>query len=688
MSPEEVIDEIKKSKLRGRGGAGFPTGHEVGVQPRGAGRAHYVDLQRRRGRAGHLQGPRAPHRGAGPGVRGHDHRRLRHRRRARASSTCAASTPTCEPCLEQVLAAPAPPRPARARTSAAGEGFDFDIRIQMGAGRLRLRRGDRRCISSCEGQRGDPRDRPPFPAQKGYLRQPTVGEQRRDALLRGPHPGEGARLVRRASAPRDSTGTKLLSVSGDCERPGRLRGALRHHRATSSWSWSAARTPRPCRSAGPRADASAPKDFGRTICYDDLATGGSIMVFGPRARPARASCRTSWSSSSRRAAATARPAASATCCCKRKLEKILAGRGTAARPRLPRSSWARPSRRRAAAAWARPRANPVLTTLQNFRELYEARSAADGLHARLRPRRGARPRPRPRSPGRAVRSTHEEAQRMSDDRHVHDRRHARSTASAGPDDPARPPTRRASTSRASAPTRTWCPAGSCRVCTVLVNGRPQAACTQPVAERHGRRERHRGAARASRSSIIEMLFVEGNHFCMFCEKSGNCELQALAYRFGITAPRYPYLFPAARRGRLAPGRLHRPQPLHPLRPLRARLARPGRQERLRVRRPRHRQARWRSTPARGLGGHRRRRRRPGRRASARSGAILRKRVGLRRARSASGTYDHEPIGSDIEAPRQRAGKEADHGASRRSPPRRWPAASAATCRSWTSTSAS
>jgi [NiFe] hydrogenase diaphorase moiety small subunit len=40
-----------------------------------------------------------------------------------------------------------------------------------------------------------------------------------------------------------------------------------------------------------------------------------------------------------------------------------------------------------------------------------------------------------------------------------------------------------------------------------------------------------------------MLFVEGNHFCMFCEKSGNCELQALAYRLGITAPRHPYLFP-------------------------------------------------------------------------------------------------------------------------------------------------
>jgi [NiFe] hydrogenase diaphorase moiety small subunit len=49
--------------------------------------------------------------------------------------------------------------------------------------------------------------------------------------------------------------------------------------------------------------------------------------------------------------------------------------------------------------------------------------------------------------------------------------------------------------------------------------------------------------RELRRNLIEMLFVEGNHFCMFCEKSGHCELQALAYRFGVTAPKYPYLFP-------------------------------------------------------------------------------------------------------------------------------------------------
>ena len=84
--------------------------------------------------------------------------------------------------------------------------------------------------------------------------------------------------------------------------------------------------------------------------------------------------------------------------------------------------------------------------------------------------------------------------------------------------------------------------GSCRVCSCMVNGRAQAACSQPIApgmviENESER------VTAIRKNLIEMLFVEGNHYCMFCEKSGNCELQALAYRFGITAPKYPYLFP-------------------------------------------------------------------------------------------------------------------------------------------------
>ncbi len=86
------------------------------------------------------------------------------------------------------------------------------------------------------------------------------------------------------------------------------------------------------------------------------------------------------------------------------------------------------------------------------------------------------------------------------------------------------------------------PHGSCRLCTVIANGRPQSACTQPIAPGMVV-ENETEKINSIRRNIVDMLFVEGNHFCMFCEKSGNCELQAMAYRFGITAPKYPYLFP-------------------------------------------------------------------------------------------------------------------------------------------------
>jgi [NiFe] hydrogenase diaphorase moiety small subunit len=86
------------------------------------------------------------------------------------------------------------------------------------------------------------------------------------------------------------------------------------------------------------------------------------------------------------------------------------------------------------------------------------------------------------------------------------------------------------------------PHGSCRVCTVLANGRPQPACIQPITQ-DMIVENNTPELTNLRRNLIDMLFVEGNHFCMFCEKSGNCELQAMAYRLGILAPKYPFQFP-------------------------------------------------------------------------------------------------------------------------------------------------
>jgi [NiFe] hydrogenase diaphorase moiety small subunit len=86
------------------------------------------------------------------------------------------------------------------------------------------------------------------------------------------------------------------------------------------------------------------------------------------------------------------------------------------------------------------------------------------------------------------------------------------------------------------------PSGSCRICTVRVAGRTMAACTQPVSE--GMAVENTAAdLEDMRKSLIEMLFVEGNHLCPSCEKSGNCELQALAYRYQMLVPRFPYLWP-------------------------------------------------------------------------------------------------------------------------------------------------
>lgn len=85
------------------------------------------------------------------------------------------------------------------------------------------------------------------------------------------------------------------------------------------------------------------------------------------------------------------------------------------------------------------------------------------------------------------------------------------------------------------------PQGSCRICNVKVNGRFITACTTPVSD--GMEiQSQTDEVEAIRKMIVELLFVEGNHFCPSCDRSGNCELQALAYRYRIAVPRFHYQF--------------------------------------------------------------------------------------------------------------------------------------------------
>jgi len=86
------------------------------------------------------------------------------------------------------------------------------------------------------------------------------------------------------------------------------------------------------------------------------------------------------------------------------------------------------------------------------------------------------------------------------------------------------------------------PSGNCRVCTCKINGRNGSACVTP-AMRGMVVENNTPQLTADRRTLIEMLFVEGNHPCPYCVASGDCELQALGYRLGMTAPTLPYQWP-------------------------------------------------------------------------------------------------------------------------------------------------
>ncbi len=86
------------------------------------------------------------------------------------------------------------------------------------------------------------------------------------------------------------------------------------------------------------------------------------------------------------------------------------------------------------------------------------------------------------------------------------------------------------------------PHGSCKLCTVVVNGRHGSACTahaMPGQDVQSDTPDLNGKRRLQ----VQMLFVEGNHFCPGCEKSGNCKLQAVAYDLEMLNPHFPHFFP-------------------------------------------------------------------------------------------------------------------------------------------------
>ena len=83
--------------------------------------------------------------------------------------------------------------------------------------------------------------------------------------------------------------------------------------------------------------------------------------------------------------------------------------------------------------------------------------------------------------------------------------------------------------------------GTCRTCSVKVNGNVMAAGTIPVGE--GMEvEVNEPEVTDMRKALVELLFAEGNHNCPSCEKSGRCELQATGYEVDMMVSRFPYRF--------------------------------------------------------------------------------------------------------------------------------------------------
>ena len=226
---------------------GVPDRAQVGGGGPAAPAPPLPDLQRRRVRAGHVQGS-GDHGGRSVlGDRVDDDRGLRDRLRARLHLPARRVS---------ARSAAARERASSRRASASflgedilGRGFSFDIELRKGAGAYIC--GEETAIfGSIEGYRGEPRNKPPFPVERGLFGKPTVVNNVETLVNVIPIVLEGG-VAFAAIGTERSTGPKLFCVSGAVEAAGHLRGAVRDHAARSCSS-----SPAACSPAGPARGAA------------------------------------------------------------------------------------------------------------------------------------------------------------------------------------------------------------------------------------------------------------------------------------------------------------------------------------------------------------------------------------------------------------------------------------------------
>ena len=366
LKPEQVIDEVKRSGLLGRGGAGFPTALKWEFCRREKGAEHYVVCNADEGEPGTFKDrviltelPRLLFEGmavAGYAVGA-----------GRGVLYLRAEYAYLRDHLEAALAAMRT-EGLLGRAIAGANGFDFDIEIKSGAGAY-ICGEESALLESAEGKRGEPRDRPPFPVSSGYLNLPTTVNNVETLATAARILAQGAPWFK-AMGTVQSAGTKLLSVSGDCERPGvyEVEYGLTVAELLELAGGAQAKA---VQVGGPSGQCIAPNGFGRKICFGDLATGGSVIVFGPERDIfeivgdfmdffVEESC--GWCV----------PCRAGNVLLKKKFEKVARGQGTEGDLR-DLEAWGKMIKAASRCGLGQTSPNPILTTMKNFPELYGAR---------------------------------------------------------------------------------------------------------------------------------------------------------------------------------------------------------------------------------------------------------------------------------------------------------------------------
>jgi len=157
-----------------------------------------------------------------------------------------------------------------------GKNFDFDISIRLGSGAY-VCGEETALIESLEGNRGEPRNRPPFPVNTGYLGHPTAVNNVETLASVPQIINRGGEWYHKHGTDK-STGSKLFSVSGDCKYPGVYEmpwGTTLNEiiKITGAEDTKAIQV------GGASGICLPSSEFGRKLSYEDICTGGSIMIF-------------------------------------------------------------------------------------------------------------------------------------------------------------------------------------------------------------------------------------------------------------------------------------------------------------------------------------------------------------------------------------------------------------------------